>query len=94
MSRLLFYRIQNAVDAHDIYFVQRRDGSKRLGFSSLQKITTTLRMFAYGVTIDFLDEYLKIGEPTTIESLKRFVKAVISIFFRRIFKVTQQLRHR
>jgi len=80
MSRLLFYRIQNAVEAHDIYFVQRRDGSKRLGFSSLQKITTTLRMFAYGVSIDFLDEYIKIGEPTTIESLKRFVKAMISIF--------------
>jgi len=32
MSRLLFCRIQNAVEAHDIYFVQRRDSSKRLWF--------------------------------------------------------------
>ncbi|GLT53580.1 hypothetical protein SLA2020_268430 [Shorea laevis] len=37
-------------------------------------------MLAYGVTADFMDEYLKIGEPTVIESLKKFVKAVISIF--------------
>jgi hypothetical protein len=80
MSHLLFCRIQNAVEAHDVYFVQRRDGSKRLGFSSLQKITAALRMLAYGVTADFMDEYLKIGEPTALESLKKFVKAVISIF--------------
>jgi hypothetical protein len=80
MSRLLFCRIQNAVEAHDIYFVQRRDGSKRLGFSSLQKITAALRMLAYGVTANFMDEYLNIGEPTALESLKKFVKAVISIF--------------
>jgi len=71
MSRLLFCRIQNEVVAHDIYFVQRRDGSKRLGFSSLQKSIAALRMLAYGVTADFIDEYLKIGEPTALESLKK-----------------------
>jgi len=37
-------------------------------------------MLAYGVTADFMDEYLKIGETTVTESLKRFVQAVISIF--------------
>jgi hypothetical protein len=37
-------------------------------------------MLAYGVTAYFMDEYLKIGEPTVIESLKIFVEAVISIF--------------
>ncbi|GLT53669.1 hypothetical protein SLA2020_269260 [Shorea laevis] len=80
MNRVLFHRIQYAVEAYDSYFVQKRYGSKRLGFSSLQKITAALRMLAYGVTADFMDEYLKIGEATVIESLKRFVQAVISIF--------------
>lgn len=79
-SRHLFCRIQHAVEAHDPYFVQRRDAYKMLGFTSLQKITTTLRMLAYGVTADFMDEYLKIGETTMTKSLKRFVQAVISIF--------------
>jgi hypothetical protein len=37
-------------------------------------------MLAYGVTTDFMDEYLKIGGTTITESLKRFVQAVISIF--------------
>jgi hypothetical protein len=80
MSRDLFCRIQFAVEAHDPYFVQRRDGAQKLGFTSIQKITAALRMLAYGVTADFMDEYLKIGEATVLKSLKRFVQAVISIF--------------
>ena len=37
-------------------------------------------MLAYGVIADFMDEYVRIGESTTIKSLKKFVKAVIDIF--------------
>ncbi|XP_042962337.1 uncharacterized protein LOC122296601 [Carya illinoinensis] len=80
MSRPLFLRIQAAVEAHEPYFVQRRDSSGRLGFSSLQKITVALRILAYGVAADFMNEYLKIGETTALRSLKMFVKAVVSIF--------------
>jgi predicted ATP-dependent Lon-type protease len=37
-------------------------------------------MPAYGVAAYLMDEYVKLGETTIVESLKRFVKAVISIF--------------
>ncbi|XP_028081098.1 uncharacterized protein LOC114282590 [Camellia sinensis] len=37
-------------------------------------------MLAYGVAADFMDEYVRIGESTAIESLKYFVKAVVDIF--------------
>ncbi|KAL0004138.1 hypothetical protein SO802_011699 [Lithocarpus litseifolius] len=40
-----------------------------------------IRMLAYGVSTDFMDEYLRIGVSTTIKSLKQFVKVVVSIFF-------------
>ena len=39
-------------------------------------------MLAYGVSADYVDEYVRIGESTTIENLKRFVKAIILIFQR------------
>jgi hypothetical protein len=52
MSRILFCRIQNAVEAYDTYFVQRIDGYRRLGFSSLQNIIAAFRMLAYGVIAD------------------------------------------
>ncbi|CAL5412461.1 unnamed protein product [Camellia sinensis] len=50
-----------------------------LGLSSLQKITAALKMLAYGVAADFMDEYLRIGESTAMKSLKKFVKAVCLI---------------
>ena len=37
-------------------------------------------MLAYGVIADFRDEYVQIRESTAIESLKKFVKAVVDIF--------------
>ena len=43
-------------------------------------MTTAIRMLAYGVAVDAVDDYVRIGESTTIESLKRFVRAVVAIF--------------
>jgi hypothetical protein len=80
MNHSLFLRIHSAVEAHEPYFIQKRDVARRLGLSSLQKMTVTIRMLAYGVTGDLMDEYVRIGESTAIESFKKFVKAVISIF--------------
>ena len=61
LSRSLFLRIQSKVETYEPYFIQKRDNAQRLGLSSLQKITTALRMLAYRVTIDFIDEYVRIG---------------------------------
>ena len=47
MKRSLFLLIQSKVEAHDSYFVQKRNSAKKLGLCSLQKITATLRMLAY-----------------------------------------------
>uniref|UniRef100_A0A2N9G0I7 DDE Tnp4 domain-containing protein n=1 Tax=Fagus sylvatica TaxID=28930 RepID=A0A2N9G0I7_FAGSY len=80
MSRPLFFRLQSALEAHDPYFIQKRNAAGTLGLSSLQKMTAALRILAYGVAADSTDEYVRIGESTAIESLKRFVKAVVNIF--------------
>jgi hypothetical protein len=64
MQRSLFNRIQLAIEAHKPYFVERRDAVKKLEHSSLQKRTAALRMLAYGVSGDFMDEYLRIAENT------------------------------
>uniref|UniRef100_A0A2N9ENL5 DDE Tnp4 domain-containing protein n=1 Tax=Fagus sylvatica TaxID=28930 RepID=A0A2N9ENL5_FAGSY len=80
MSRPLFFHLQSALEAHDPYFIQKRNAAGTLGLSSLQKMTAAVRILAYGVAADSTDEYVRIGESTTIESLKRFVKAVVNIF--------------
>ena len=80
MRRPLFLRILNAVEAHDPYFVQRRNAAGTLGFSSIQKVTSALRMLAYGVAADQIDDGLRIAESTSIECMTHFVRAVVKIF--------------
>ena len=80
MRRTLFVRIWNAVEQHDQYFVQKRNATGILGLSSLQKITAAFRMLTYGVAADATDDYVRIGESTAIESLRRFVSAVVEVF--------------
>ena len=80
MSRPLFLLIVNEVEQYDPYFIQTTDVVGFLGLSSLQKITAAYRVLAYRTPTDFVDEYIKIGETTAIQSLRRFVKAVIVMF--------------
>ena len=80
IRRSLFLRILCRVEAYEPYFTQKRNAAKKLGLSPLQKMTTTIRMLAYGVTADFSDEYVRIAESTTMMSLKKFVAAVVAIF--------------
>ena len=80
MSRPLFLRIVNEVEQYDPYFIQRTNAIGVLDLSSLQKITAAYKILAYGTPADFVDKYIRIGESTAIESLRRFVKAVIAMF--------------
>jgi hypothetical protein len=80
MHRPLFIRIMNAVEQHDNYFEQKRNATQQQGLSCLQKLTAVFRMLTYGVAADATDEYVRIGESTALQSLRRFVKAVIEVF--------------
>ncbi|KAL3337867.1 hypothetical protein AABB24_030157 [Solanum stoloniferum] len=86
MSRNLFLRIVDAIKDHDMYFEQRIDALGRFGLSTLQKITAVFRMLAYGLPADAIDEYVKIGESTTIESMKRFCRAIVEVFGERYLR--------
>jgi len=80
MQRHLFLRIMKALKNHYPYFQQRVDVTGRRGLSPLQKSTAAMRMLAYGVSADAVDDYVRIGESTAMECLRRFAQCVISIF--------------
>ncbi|XP_074377167.1 uncharacterized protein LOC141718685 [Apium graveolens] len=61
-------------------FRRRVDALGRKGLSPLQKYTAAMRMLAYGTSVDVVDDYVRIGESTAIECLKKFVTKVILIF--------------
>ena len=63
-----------------ITLCKKRSAANVLGLSCFQKVTTSFRMLTYGVPADAMDEYLRIGENTSIESPRRFVAAVVDLF--------------
>ncbi|GKB48908.1 glutathione S-transferase T3-like protein [Tanacetum coccineum] len=70
----LFLRIVDAVTATDRYFHQRPDATGRQSLSSLQKCTGAMRVLAYGMSFDVVDEYLRISGVVTRKSLISFVQ--------------------
>ncbi|KAL9676081.1 hypothetical protein QQ045_004294 [Rhodiola kirilowii] len=80
MGRHVFLRIVDALSNFDPYFQQRVDALGRRGLSPLQKCTASIRMLAYGIGADAVDDYVRIGKSTAIECLKTFATDVISIF--------------
>ncbi|XP_028084043.1 uncharacterized protein LOC114285215 [Camellia sinensis] len=72
----------NSVRGSKVIHRDHIQGHERLFLDYFTKslITVVLRMLAYGVAADFMDEYVRIRESTMIKSLKYFVKAVVDIF--------------
>ena len=50
-----------------------------MGATPIQKVVAAFRMLAYGMPADILDDYVRLGESTIIESLKHFVTVVFEI---------------
>ena len=65
---------------YDDYFETKYDAAGKIGFSSYQKCTATIRMLTYGVADDLIDEYLRMSASTCIESMLKFCKAVVQVF--------------
>jgi hypothetical protein len=80
MSIGLFKHIAQEVMKHDTYFEQRRNAAGELGHSTYQKVTAALRMLAYGIPADLVDDHLAMGESTAIKCVKRFVVAIVQLF--------------
>jgi hypothetical protein len=79
MRRSLFVKIVNDCAFASDYFKRRRSAAGIMGFSGYQKISAAMRVLAYGIPADYTDEYLRIGQDTTTESVRRFAKLVIRL---------------
>ena len=55
----------------------RRMPLGEVGFSSYQKCTVAIRVLAYKIPCDLIDEYVRMSESTCLESTYRFCKAVV-----------------
>jgi hypothetical protein len=56
------------------------DATGRSSISPLQKGTIVICKLAYGGSADSVNDYLRIGETTTLKCVDKFTRRVISIF--------------
>ena len=80
MNRKLCLDIVLVIWEYDIYFVYKKDCIGTVGFSSIQKCTSALRMLAYRDPADTQDDYMRMAESTAQECMYRFCKAVVAVF--------------
>jgi hypothetical protein len=80
MRRSLFNKIVDACESNTCYFKRKRNAARLIGFSDHQKISVALRIFGYVIPVDYADEYLRIGEDTTMKSVRRFCKVMIRLY--------------
>ena len=50
------------------------DATGKEGLSALQKCVASLRILAYGLSLDAVDEYVRIGESTARKALHHFYR--------------------
>jgi hypothetical protein len=76
----LFKHITTEVTRYDRFFEQQRNAAGEFGHSTYQKVTAALRMLAYGIPADLIDDHLAMGESTSILCVKRFAVAIVNVF--------------
>jgi hypothetical protein len=83
MRRHVFERLVDAVKQVNPYFVQRPNyatSRSLLGLSALQKVVVVVRILAYSIPTDAVDEYVRIGKSTAHEALKHFCMVIQTTF--------------
>jgi hypothetical protein len=80
MRQELFLKIVRKIEAANPYFVQQPNCVGQLRFTLIHKCMVAMNMLAYGGATDSLDDHLKVGESTVLETLKTFVNTIIQVF--------------
>ncbi|CAM6091188.1 unnamed protein product [Calypogeia fissa] len=79
MTRRLFDRIFSAICAHDPFFQQKPNATKKLDLSGLQKVSAALRQMVYRIGADATDEYCRLAESTSRKALYRFYLGICEL---------------
>lgn len=77
MPRSLFLRIMHKLGECSPYFTETFDATGRSSLSPLQKCTAVVRLLAYHIATDTIDEYLKLGKTTALECLDKYCEGII-----------------
>jgi hypothetical protein len=77
---LIFVQKVDACESNTCYFKRKKNAARLIGFTANQNISAVMRIFAYDIPMDYADEYLRIGDDTTMKSVPWFCKVMIRLY--------------
>ena len=80
MRRSLFLRVVDGLERNGQTFTTKTDCTGRKGFNPVQKATIAMRLLAYNMAADSLDEGMEVGESTALLFFKRFCMEIVQVF--------------
>ncbi|KAE8766661.1 putative glucuronosyltransferase GUT1 [Hordeum vulgare] len=75
-----FKRIAEKLASHDRFFQQRWNVTGEIRHGTFQNMTVTLRMLAYGIPADLIDDHLPMAESQAIMYVKHFAVGIVQVF--------------
>jgi len=76
LPRIVFDRVYRDIFSVP-YFQQRVNATGEMQSSTLQKVAAALRVLAYGLPADEVDEYARLSDSTINETVHRFTRFVV-----------------
>jgi hypothetical protein len=78
MTKEMFIDISHAVAKRNSYFQRTFNAAGFPGFATIQKVTAVIQILGYGGPADRLDEYIHMGESTTLENVNKFTRTIVA----------------
>jgi hypothetical protein len=69
-QRAIFVVVSEDLKKYDKFFEERRNAAGEIGHSTEQKVIAALRMLAYMIAADLVDDHLAMGEIQAIKCVK------------------------
>jgi hypothetical protein len=76
----MFEHITQALQVANPYSRQSYNAAHQPRFHPIQEVFAAIRMLAYGGPADSLDEYLRMGECTILETVAWFTRSIVHLF--------------
>jgi hypothetical protein len=78
MTKDMFIDICHDVAKRNSYFQRTSNAAGLSSFATIQKVTVAIRILGYGGSADRLDEYIRMGESTTLETVNKFTRTIVA----------------
>lgn len=80
VSRRIFFDICSTLEKNNSFFRLRNHATGLYGLNCLHNCTSALRRIVYGLCVNLVDEYVRMGERTASDCLKEIASETVKFY--------------